>query len=174
MRGAIGVRRRDLLEHGQRARPPERHHFTARLELAEEQDVVDQVAGRVDLLTGLLHELVDVRARKRRGLEQHEQSRERGAELVRDRSREPGPQLLIGGKLRQIADVEHERAADILSDPPAAHGLPQGVDSGRARRHQPPLAVQHDDGLGKRGHKRSNPFLVGYHPFTTHSPSIDP
>ena len=128
----------------------------------------------LDLLPRLLDELVDVCARQSRCLEQHEQPSERRAQLVRDRGGEAGPQLLVGGELRQVADEEHERPAGILADPPPEHGVAEHRRRGRARGHEPALAVEHDDRLREGGHERAGTLFVRYHPFTIHSPSIDP
>ncbi len=177
VRRPVGVRRHDLLEHRQRTRAPERDDLAARLELAEEEHVVDQVARRLDLLARLVDELLDVGAGQRRGLEQDEQPRERRAKLVRDGGREAGAQLLVGGELGQVADEEHERAADVLADPAAGHGLAERGDGGRARRDEPPLA-----GRARRRApperprapvRAPRPLPPLHHPFTFHRPAGD-
>src|SRR5207248_7399028 len=104
MLGAVGVRPRNLLDDRKRARAAERDHLAPRLELSEEEDVVDQLARLLDLLPRLLDELVDVRARQSRALEQHEHARERRAQLVGDRGSESGPQLLVRRQDRQLAE----------------------------------------------------------------------
>ena len=69
------------------------------LELAEEENVVDQLADLADLGPRLRDRLGGVGAGKLCGLEQHEQPRERRAQLVGDGGGEPGAELLVGGEL---------------------------------------------------------------------------
>jgi len=52
----------DLCHDRLRSRSSEGDDLTARLELAEKKDVVDQLARLLDLLPGLVHELADVGA----------------------------------------------------------------------------------------------------------------
>ena len=74
----------DLLEHGERGRPAERHDLMAALELGQEQDLVDQRGRVLDFLAGLVDELADVGARKVCAVEEDEDAGERRAQLVRD------------------------------------------------------------------------------------------
>ena len=83
-----------LLEHRQGVRAAERDDLGAALELGEEEDLVDQRAGVVDLGARLLEQRVDVGAGQVGRVEQHEDPGERRAQLVRDRCREAGPQLV--------------------------------------------------------------------------------
>jgi hypothetical protein len=171
---ALGERRDRLAHDGQDARSTERHDLAARLELAEEQHVVDQVARLLDLLPRLLDEAVDFRAGQGRRLEQHEEARQRRPQLVRDRSGEAGPELLIGGELGQRVDEQHKCPADVLPDAPTRHRVAQQRLCGRRRRHEPPLLVEHDDRLGKPCKEGLDAFRIRHHTFTIHSPSIDP
>ena len=89
-----GAARRELvdhlLEHGQGVRHPQRDDLDLALELGEEQDLVDQLAGVLDLGPCLVEQRLDVRAREVGGVEQDEDACERGSQLVRDRSGEAG------------------------------------------------------------------------------------
>jgi len=172
--GPIGKRCDRLAHDRQHARPAERDDLSPGLELAQEQHVVDQVAGLLDLLPRLLDEAVDVGAGQGRRLEQHEQACERRPQLVRDRGGKARPELLVGGQLGKRVDEQHEGAADVLPDAPARHRVAQQLPRRRRRRHEPPLLVEHHDGLGKPRKKRLDTFRVRHHTFTIHSPSIDP
>jgi hypothetical protein len=77
----------ELQAHRDRA---ERDDPGARLELAQEQHLVDQLADLLHLGPRALDELGHVLARQRRRLEQREQPREWCPQLVRDRGREAG------------------------------------------------------------------------------------
>ena len=74
---------------------PSENHLPARLELAQEQHIVDQLADLADLGPGVRHQLARLCARKLGCLEQDEQARERRAQLVRDRRGEPRAELLV-------------------------------------------------------------------------------
>ena len=96
-------------------RAAEGDDLAARLELAEEEHVVDQLARLLDLLAGLLHQLGDVRARQGRGLEQNEQPRKRRPQLVRDTAAvKPGAELLVRGELRRRFEEEDEQVGMLL------------------------------------------------------------
>ena len=82
------------LEHRQRVREPERDHLGAALELREEEDLVDQLAGVLHLGARLVEERLDVGVREIGGVEQDEDPGERRAQLVRDRGGEAGAQLV--------------------------------------------------------------------------------
>ncbi len=72
----------------------QRHHFAAALELGEEEDLVDQLAGALDLGAGLVDQPMDVGVGQRRVVEQRQDASQRRAQLVRDRGREAGAQLV--------------------------------------------------------------------------------
>ena len=174
MRGSVGVGSDNLLDDRERERAPERDDLPSGLELAEKEHVVDQVARQLDLLAGLLDELVHVGAGQGRALEQREQARERRAQLVRDRRGEACPQLLVGRELGQGAHEEDERVLHVLSHPAPAGVVAQDRDRRRARRRQAPFAVEHDHGLGQPLDERPDARLFVHHPFTTPSPAVDP
>jgi hypothetical protein len=52
-------------------------------------------------------------------------------------------------------------------------GAAESVSCGLVRRHDPPLAVEDDDGLGVARHQGPDTFLV-HHSFTTELPSANP
>ena len=79
-------------------REPERDDLATLLELGQEEDVVHQLRHLDDLGAGLLDQLLDVDARQLRGVQQREQPRERRAQLVRDRGREPDAQPLVAAR----------------------------------------------------------------------------
>ena len=108
--GALLELGRGDVELGPHGHGPERDDATARLELREEQHLVDQLAHRLDLGAGPVDERVHVLARQRRRLEQREQARERRPQLVGDRRREPRPQLLVGGHVAGLAEVDDSLA----------------------------------------------------------------
>ena len=157
----------------------ERDDLSAGLELAEEEDVVDEVARLLDLLARLLDEGVDVGARQRRALEQDQHSRERRPELVRDGRREAGAQLLIGGELGKGGEKENDEARvarkRILAHPPPEGRAAERSGGARAGRNQSPLAVEHDDRLIEVLDDCANPLRILVHSsFTTLSPFGDP
>ena len=106
----LGDDRVQLGAHGDRA---ERDDTRAGLELAEEQDLVDQLADLVDLRPRALDELRDVLAGERRRLEKREQSRERRPQLVRDRGREARAELLVRGEVAAPREVDEPLAASV-------------------------------------------------------------
>ena len=73
---------------------PERDHLLAALELGEEEDLVDQRAGVLDLGPRLVDQRVHVGARKRGRIEQREDPGERRPQLVRDRGGEARAELV--------------------------------------------------------------------------------
>ena len=107
----------------------------------------------------LLDELVDVGTGKRRALEQDEHPRERRPQLVRDRRREAGAELLVGRQLGERGEEEDERprldVERLLADAPAGCRVPERGRGGRARSDEPPLAVEDDDGVREPGDERS-------------------
>ena len=86
----------DLLDDRQRARRSERDDGAARLELAEEEHLVHDLGDLRHFAPRLLGQLDRILPRQRRGLEQGEDPRKRGAKLVGDRCREAGAQLVVG------------------------------------------------------------------------------
>jgi two-component system alkaline phosphatase synthesis response regulator PhoP len=84
----------DLPEHRQRVRVTETDDLLAALDLREEEDLVDQVAGVLDLGARLVDQGVDVGAREVGGVEEDENPGERCAQLVRDGRREACAQLV--------------------------------------------------------------------------------
>ena len=83
------------------------------LELGEEEHLVDQLADLVDLAPRLLDELGHVLARQARELEQREQPRERRPQLVRDGGGEAGAQLLVGGEVAGLGEVDEPLLASV-------------------------------------------------------------
>ena len=162
MLGTLGERAHDLLDHGQRPRASERDDFAARLELAEEEDVVDQVTCLLDLLARLLDEGVDVRTGKRGALEQDEHPRERRPQLVRDRRREARAELLVGRQLGERSEEEHESAEArrrAPRPPPARLAVPERGCGSRACSDETPSRCR-----GRRRSRRArnelrDPFL---------------
>ena len=100
----------ELRPDGHRA---ERDDARARLELAEEQHLVDQLADLLDLGPGAVDEVRHVLAGEHRRLEQRQQPRERGPQLVRDGRREPGAQLLVGGQVTAAREVDEPLPAPV-------------------------------------------------------------
>ena len=96
---------------GQHRRRPQRDDAGARLELAEEEHLVDQLADLLDLAPSLVDEVGDVLAGEQRELEQGEQTGERRPELVRDRGREARAQLLVGGHVADPGEVDEPLVA---------------------------------------------------------------
>src|SRR4051794_8044395 len=87
----IGERRDDLPQDRDGRRSSERNDLATALELAEKEDVVDELARLVHLLLSLLEERLDLGPRERRSLEEGKEPGERCPELVGDGSGEPGP-----------------------------------------------------------------------------------
>ena len=150
----------DLLEDRESHGRAERNELPAGLELAEEEDVVDQLSDLPHLGLGLVDQIVLVGVGERRRLEQGEEPRERRAELVRDRGGEAGAKLLVR---RQVAGVAHVyerllRLADVVGD---GERIPENgfrrrlplrerveeLACAAARRHDPSLRVEHDHDL---------------------------
>jgi hypothetical protein len=80
--GPVGERPRDLVDDRLRLCPSQRDDLPPRLELAEEEHVVDQFARLLHLLPGLLDEYREVGIRQPHALEQDEQAGERRPQLV--------------------------------------------------------------------------------------------
>ena len=100
----------DLAQHGQHRLGAERDDARAGLELGEEEHLVDQLADLLDLAARLLDELLHVLARQQRELEQRQQPRERRPQLVRHRGGEAGAQLLVGGEVAHLGQVDEPLA----------------------------------------------------------------
>ena len=81
-------------EHGQRRGVPKRDDLASALELRQEEDLVDQGSGVLDLDAGLRDQPVDVRAGEIRRVEEREDPRERRPQLVRDGCGEAGAKLV--------------------------------------------------------------------------------
>ena len=121
--GALLELRDGEIELGAHGDGAERDDPAARLELREEEDLVDQLAHRFDLVSGAVDEGVHVLSRQRCHLEQRQQPRQRRPQLVRDGRREPGPQLLVGRHVADLAQVD-----DSLPAPADLEGDDQGHD----------------------------------------------
>ena len=107
----------------------------------------------LDLGPRLLDQLVAVRAGQRRGLEQGEQPRERRAQLVRDRRREAGAELLVGGEVAGVAEVEERLVSgrDLVGD---GQGVPQNRFRRRAPSSSPSSARARGGSRRPRGPRR--------------------
>ena len=173
--GAVGERGDDLLDTGSaRVRPSE---TTSRPVSSSPRKSTSSISSRVccDLLPRLLHKRVDVGAGKRRALEQDEQPRERRPQLVRDRRREALPELLVGRELGQRSRkrTRGRGCGGERSSPTRRPGV-ASAERGRGRRargHEPPLAVEHDDGLALSA---ATSRLTPAPSFTTPSPLLHP
>ena len=152
-----------LAQHRQHGLGAERDDTRPRLELGEEEHLVDQLADLVDLAARLLDELRHVLARQRRELEQREQPRERRPQLVRDGGREARAQLLVGGEVAGLGEVDEplrrvrrprtgrSSARSLCEQVAALSSSPSRTPSDwRARRlavSDDPVLVEHDDRL---------------------------
>ncbi len=188
-RGLLGQLGHDLAQDGQHGLGPEGHDTRPGLELGQEQHLVDQLANRIDLAPRLLDELVDVLAGERRELEQGEQPRERRPQLVRDRGGEPRAQLLVGGEIAGLGEIDeplrtalhvvrHDKGAFVpeqlgvqLLALAHAERLPRPAAGG----DDEPARVQHDDRLSAllQQHLTANRVRV-HHSVTTPSPLESP
>ena len=162
-----------LGEHRLHRRGAESDDARSRLELGEEEHLVDQLGDLVDLAARLLDERGHVLAGKRRRLEQGEKARERCPELVRDGRREPGTQLLVRSEVALAREVDEPLAPSfhLVRDDERDHAalaaqeigrkgltLPQPVDRlarATARVEHAIGVVEHDDRL---------PALLDEHP----------
>ena len=102
---SAGEPTRDVLQHGERGGVPERYDFLAALELGEEQDLVDENAGVLDLRPRLLDQLGDVGAGQVGRVEKGEDSGEWRSQLVRDRCREARAELIEAAVIHQIVTI---------------------------------------------------------------------
>ena len=137
---------------GNAAVNPERDDLAAGLELGEEEDVVDQLADLLDLAPRLLDEVGRVEARELRRLEKGHDPREWRSQLVRDGGGESRPQLLVGGELSRLGEVEERLlpARDLVRD---REGNPARVDSQELVREDGPLvdSLERLPGAATRG-----------------------
>ena len=178
-RGTLLELGRDVVEHRQHRRRAQRDDAGARLELAEEEHLVDQLADLLDLAASLVDEVGDVLAGQQRELEQREQTGERRPELVRDRRREARAQLLVGrhvadprevdeplvATVDDVGDDERVRAVEQLRRE-AAHprGRPRATGGhGGSRRAPIPSASTHDHGLAALLEQHPASFGVRLH-----------
>ena len=168
----------DLLEHRQRARAAERDDLAARLELGEEEDLVDQLARVLDLGARLLDQLRDVGARQV-ALSSSTRIRASGVRSSCETAAvKPGAQLLVGGRAPVATSRKSTSRSGVArprcSSPsrrPGSSAAEQRLRR-RARGHDPPLAVEHDHRLAAARHERAG--LSPYRPFTTSSPFLYP
>jgi len=84
----------DMIEDRSRLRRGQRDHLAAALELGEEEDLVDQLAGALDLGTCLVDQSVHVGIGERRVVEQGEDPGQRRAQLMRHRRSETRAKLV--------------------------------------------------------------------------------
>ena len=142
----------------------------ARLELGEEEHLVDQLARRLDLVARALDERVDVLARQGRHLEQRQQPCERRAQLVRDGGGEPRPQLLVGRHVADLTQVDDALSptADLVRDDERddseiageqAPGHPLPLVDPLDRLAGPPAREQNDVGVVEDDHCLSHPLV---------------
>ena len=168
-----------LLEHGLDGRRAECDDTGARLELAEEQHLVDELRDLVDLAARLLDERGDVLSGKCGRLEEGEEARERGAQLVRHGGREAGTKLLVRGEVALAREVDETLAttADLVRHDERDHAalageeisgealaLTQAVDRlarATARMQHAIRVVEDDDRLPALLHEHSPPGRVG-------------
>ncbi len=130
----------DLVQDRQHRLGAERDDAGSRLQLGEEEHLVDQLPDLVDLVAGLVDELVHVLSRQARLLEQREQAGERGSQLVRHRGGEARAQLLVRCEVAGLGQVDEPLGP--LPDRERDHDRRPPVPSGQKLvRHQ--LALAH-------------------------------
>ncbi len=93
-RSGVVEARDHVLQRRKRRGVTERDDLAATLELRQEEDLVDQRAGVLDLDARLRDQPVDVRSRQVRRIEQREDPRERRSQLVGDGGGEAGAKLV--------------------------------------------------------------------------------
>jgi DNA-binding response OmpR family regulator len=104
-RRAVRERGRDLVDDRARRRRAEGNDLTPALELRQEEDLVDQRSGVLDLGAGVVDERVHVGARQCDRVEEREDPRERRSQLVRHRGREAGAELVEAAVVHQIVTI---------------------------------------------------------------------
>ena len=176
---------RDLVQDGQHGLGAERDDAGSRLQLGEEEHLVDQLSDLVDLAARLLDERRHVLAGEPGELEQREQARERRPQLVRDRGGEARAQLLVGGEIACLGDVDEAFPAtvDVVRDDQRALALQQlraqlaafahaeGLSRPTARGEHQAGVVEHDHRLTALLEQDLPPQRVRvHHPVTTPSP----
>src|SRR4029450_50719 len=172
-----------LLENGADGLGAERDDPRARLELAQEEHLVDQLGDLVDLCRGPFDELGHVFTRQRRGLEESEEPREWCSKLVRDGRGEPGPELLGGGEVPLAREVDEPLGApvdvvwnDQRNDPALAaqeiagqrlalSDALDGLTRAATRENDAVEGVEDDDGLAALLDERAPAYRVVVHAF---------
>ena len=107
----VGDLGRDALDYRQRPDRAERDHRAAALQLAEEEDVVDQLADPLHLAARTADQLGLVGAGQEGAFEQRKQPGERRAELVRDGRGEAGSELLVRREVAGRAQIDERLVA---------------------------------------------------------------
>jgi DNA-binding response OmpR family regulator len=104
-RRAVRERGHDLVDDRARVRRAEGNDLTSALELRQEQDLVDQRAGALDLGACLVDKGMHVGTGQRDRVEEREDPRERRSQLVRHRGREAGAELVEAAVVHQIVTI---------------------------------------------------------------------
>jgi DNA-binding response OmpR family regulator len=104
-RRAVRERGRDLVDDRARRRRAEGNDLTPALELRQEEDLVDQRSGVLDLGAGVVDERVHVGARQCDRVEEREDPRERRSQLMRHRGCEAGAELVEAAVVHQIVTI---------------------------------------------------------------------
>jgi DNA-binding response OmpR family regulator len=104
-RRAVRERGRDLVDDRARRRRAEGNDLTPALELRQEEDLVDQRSGVLDLGAGVVDERVHIGARKCDRVEEREDPRERRSQLMRHRGCEAGAELVEAAVVHQIVTI---------------------------------------------------------------------
>ena len=142
---------RDFVQHGLRIVQAEEDSRATRLQLTQEEDVIDQHPHLLDFSPPLFEERDRILAGKRGGLQQGQEARQRRPELVRDRGREPDPQLFVGRKVSGLPEVDERLLAAI--------NLVRHED--RLVPLRPPRGSVLE-GVGRRQGRRLRPALGGW------------
>ena len=176
-----------LLEHRQDRLGAERDDSRARFQLREKEHLVDQLADLVDLAACLLDELGHVLSGQAGELEQGEQPRERRPELVRDRRREARAELLVGGEIAGLGEVDEPLlpAVDRIGDDEGSLALQQvgaqlvalanaeRLPRSPARGEHDSVVVEHDDRLAALLEQDLAPHRVRIDHFVTTPSPLD-
>src|SRR5439155_8759815 len=117
------------------------HDGAPRLELAEEEHIVDELRHCLDLLPSLLEQRIGVGVRQGRVVEECEQARERSAQLVRDGGGETDTQL---SKRVLSHDPSMAKALIVEDDEIVARSM---VDHIAAAGHEPKWTANGQQGL---------------------------